>query len=59
MVEIAGILSADLPQVRVDLYEINGKVYFGELTFYTQSGFDTSITHEADCEIGERFTLPK
>lgn len=59
MVEIANILSTGLPEVRVDLYEINGKTYFGELTFYTQSGFDTSITHEADCEIGERFVLPK
>ena len=59
MVEIAGILSAGLPEVRVDLYEINGKVYFGELTFYTQSGFDTSITHEADCEIGRRLALPE
>lgn len=59
MVEIANVLSAGLPEVRVDLYEINGKVYFGELTFYTQSGFDTSITHEADREIGERLILPK
>lgn len=33
MVEICRILSNPFPQVRVDLYEVNGKVYFGELTF--------------------------
>lgn len=33
MKELAGTLSVGLPQVRVDLYEVNGKIYFGELTF--------------------------
>lgn len=59
MLMIAEILSAEIPEIRVDLYEINGKVYFGELTFYTQSGFDTTITSEADREIGSRFEIPR
>lgn len=39
MIELAKILSAGLPHVRVDFYEVNGKIYFGELTFYDMSGF--------------------
>lgn len=57
MIEIAEKLSADLPQLRVDLYEINGKVFFGEMTFYSQSGFDTDITHDADKILGRKLTL--
>lgn len=39
MIELAEILSKDMPHVRVDFYEVNGKVYFGELTLYHFSGF--------------------
>lgn len=59
MIEIAEILCVNHPEIRVDLYEINGKVYFGELTFFTSSGFDDTITPEADAEIGSRFVLPR
>lgn len=34
MVEIAEKLSGDFPQVRIDLYNIDGKIYFGEMTFF-------------------------
>ncbi len=33
MKELAGILSQGIPQLRVDFYEVNGQIYFGELTF--------------------------
>ena len=33
MIEIAKLLSEDFPHVRVDLYNLNGKIIFGELTF--------------------------
>lgn len=39
MIEYARILSAPFPQVRVDFYDINGKIYFGELTFTTGYGY--------------------
>lgn len=39
MIEIAEILSKNMPHVRVDFYEVNGKLYFGELTFYHFGGF--------------------
>jgi hypothetical protein len=39
MKSIAARLSKDIPFVRVDLYEIKGNVYFGEMTFYPAAGF--------------------
>ena len=42
----------------MDFYEINGKVYFGELTFYSDGGFDTTITREADLIMGKKLKLP-
>jgi len=38
MIEVAKKLSKDIPHVRVDLYNDNGKIYFGEMTFYHFSG---------------------
>lgn len=39
MIELSKVLSKDFPHVRVDFYEVDGKLYFGELTFYHFSGF--------------------
>lgn len=39
MIEIAEKLSQGIPQVRVDLYVIDGQIYFGEMTFFTWAGF--------------------
>lgn len=58
MIMIAEKLAEGLPQLRVDLYEIKGKVYFGEMTFYSQAGFDLDITYEADLEMGSKLQLP-
>lgn len=52
-------LSKDLPHVRVDLYEINGKVYFGELTFFHHSGMVPFEPQEWDYKIGEMIKLPQ
>lgn len=57
MINIAKILSKEIPEVRVDLYQIEDKVFFGEMTFFTQSGFDTTITSEADKIMGEHLIL--
>lgn len=56
MVEIARKLSEDFPQVRVDLYNIDGKIYFGELTFYDGSGYFHYDPDEFDYEMGQCFT---
>ena len=39
MLEIAAALSKGIPQVRVDMYEVDGKPYFGEMTFTSAGGF--------------------
>lgn len=52
MFEIASKLSAGFPFVRVDLYQSYGKIYFGEMTFYPDSGFDRNILPEADLYLG-------
>ena len=55
---IAEKLSAGIPHVRVDLYDINGKIYFGELTFFSGSGNIPFEPDEWDYKIGEWFQLP-
>lgn len=59
MVEIAEKLSEDFPEVRVDLYNINGKIYFGELTFYPWSGYVQFSPDEFDYVLGNEFMLPQ
>ena len=59
MKELAKKLSKDFPQVRVDLYEINGRPYFGELTFYTCGGMVDWKKHEYDERLGKMIMLPE
>lgn len=58
MKEIAKALSKNIAHVRVDLYEIAGKIYFGELTFFDSSGFDNLNSDVVDLEWGSWITLP-
>ena len=58
MVAIANKLAKGLPHIRVDLYECNGKIYFGELTFFDGSGFDKIEPLEWDFKIGKMLELP-
>lgn len=51
-------LSAGIPHLRVDFYDINGKVYFGELTFYHLSGMEHFEPEEWDYTFGEWLQLP-
>lgn len=57
MIEMAKALSADFRFVRVDLYEIEGKVYFGELTFTPTGGVFSHYTDDFLTQMGERLTL--
>ena len=56
MLEIARRLSEDFPFVRVDLYNVDGKIYFGELTFYPWTGYVQFTPDEFDFELGDYFT---
>lgn len=57
MISIAEILSKDFPHVRVDLYNIAGNIYFGELTFYDGSGYMTFTPDSFDEEMGRCFDI--
>lgn len=57
MFKIAALLSKDIPFVRVDLYQSNGRIFFGELTFFPDSGFDANILPEADDYFGSLIKL--
>ena len=58
MKHIASVLSKGLPSARIDLYEINGKVYFGEITFTHWGGFKAFEPKEWDYKFGEWIKLP-
>ena len=58
MCEFAGVLAKGIPFVRVDFYEINGQIYFGELTFYPGAGYTSFYPNEWDKKIGEWIQLP-
>ena len=53
MKEISRILSENIPFLRVDLYEINGKIYFSELTFTPCAGFMPFNPKEYDKKLGQ------
>lgn len=59
MKELAVVLSKNIPELRVDFYEVNNKIYFGELTFFDGSGFDKIEPREWDEKLGDWITLPK
>lgn len=56
MLEVAHELSKDFPFVRVDLYNVEGTIYFGELTFYPWTGYVQFTPDEFDFELGSYFT---
>jgi len=55
MVDIAEKLASDLPHVRVDLYNVKGKIYFGEMTLYHKSGHEHWKPKEYDKILGKWF----
>lgn len=57
MISLAEKLSANEPFLRVDLFNVNGNIYFGELTFYPASGMLPWTTEEADMKIGKYLKL--
>ena len=59
MCEIAETLAVDFPYVRVDLYSLNEKIYFGEMTFYPWTGYVQFTPDEFDITLGKEFVLPE
>ena len=59
MLDAARRLSAPFPHVRVDLYNIAGRIVFGELTFFSGTGYIAFDPDSFDFTLGEAFNLPE
>ncbi len=59
MIKYAEILSECIPFVRVDFYNVNGKIYFGEMTFFPAAGFGIIEPKEWDNKIGDMLNIIK
>lgn len=59
ILELSSILSKEAPFMRTDFYVINDKIYFGEITFYPESGFGKFIPEKYDKILGELIKLPR
>lgn len=58
MIQISKLLCYNIPFVRIDLYNINGYIYFGEITFFPTSGMGGFSPSEWDFKFGELIQLP-
>ena len=58
MKRLCRILAANIPHVRVDFYEVNGLIYFGEMTFFPQGGFLKIHPDSWEKEWGDLIKLP-
>ena len=54
MLELADLLATPFPFVRIDFYDVNGKIYFGELTFYSGDGVSHIRPVEWDEKLGQK-----
>lgn len=59
MIRLSKRLSQGIPFARIDLYEINHKVYFGEITLYPGSGIEEFRPEEWDYRLGQWIKLPE
>ncbi len=59
MISLAEELSQGIPFLRADFYDVNGQIYFGELTFYPASGFGAFTIDAWDTKLGKWIELPK
>ena len=58
MLALASKLSQGFPFARVDFYSVQGKIYFGELTFYPGSGLEEFTPPQWDQKLGNLIKLP-
>ncbi|MBQ7257020.1 MAG: glycosyl transferase [Abditibacteriota bacterium] len=59
MISLAEELAKDIPFVRVDMFNVEGRIYVGEFTFYPSNGFLSYKPEEYDEIIGSYLTLPE
>lgn len=58
MIHLAHVLAEGIPHVRVDFYDVDGQVYFGEMTFFDQGGFLKLHPESWETEWGDLIKLP-
>lgn len=58
MIQLSEKLAEGFPFVRVDFYNVNGKIYFGEMTFFPASGFGLFVNMKDDLLLGSWLKLP-
>lgn len=58
MMEIGEEIAKEFAYVRVDFYDVDGKLYIGEITFHHGGGFDVFVPDEYDLYYGEKLILP-
>lgn len=59
MIFLAAKLAAKNPFMRVDFYDVAGKIYFGEITFFPEAGFGRFCPLEKDMKLGKLISLPE
>lgn len=59
MLELCKKISKNVPSLRVDFYEVDGKIYIGELTFFHWAGYTKFEPREWDLKLGKLLVLPK
>ncbi len=59
MLVLAETLTKGHPFLRADFYEVNGEIYFSELTFYSDAGMTSFEPEEWDYKLGELIQLPE
>lgn len=52
MIKIASLLAKNIKHVRIDFYDINGKIYFGEYTFFSSGGYEQFNSEEFNYQLG-------
>lgn len=57
MIELAELLAKDTSFIRADFYEVNERIYFGEITFYPASGFGVFQDKDTDYKWGNLLKL--
>jgi hypothetical protein len=58
MKDLASKISKGIPHARIDLYDVNGRIYFGEITFYHHGGITPFHPEKWDYTFGSWLTLP-
>lgn len=58
MKEFCIVLAKNIPHVRIDFFEVNGQIYFGEMTFFDAGGFMKATPKSWELEWGKLIKLP-